>query len=839
MTSTTPAESWPQYYVGQHESKRQLPISPETLHQALEVGYRMLTTPITTPDFHSRVLTTLSNHLWDLKTSSNGASSIPTIPTLSPTDTPLAPGETLSQLFGVVSPWIDLASPDPVVFEISRQVLELEVSYAAFCGLGSVIIPGPKLQYGNAHGEGVAQYAFAVQEALSLSNYTQLLIHLPMVYHPDQDSEDVEGSLSQHVRSEYVEEGGKSEHDFLGTWDAWNVIRTVCKYNARLLVALAIPRHLPPMHVQSRWLSEPLKLLSLTTQTFSPYLGQYPSLTQSHQALIHRYMRLRIPPWILLCDVGPIPGSQTQDPVSLLSNGTHTTDPSVLPTPAEAAHLPSQNKAPNSGKGPTDYLTYILNDLQRKQSPLTILESFGAGYQDYLQGPLQPLADNLESMTYEVFEKDPIKYDAYESAIRKALTDWDLNQKPASAPDGRSVVVAVVGAGRGPLVTRALKAAGEAGVQIEIWAVEKNPNAFVLLQRHNEMEWHNRVHLIQSDMREWQGPFSSSQSASTNQHQTPNQTHQAEKKKHHHTIDILISELLGSFADNELSPECLSHPCSLLSSPHGISIPSSYTNYLSPISAPKLHSDIQLRTLNGDTTAVGTPYVVMLHAIDFLAKKDVERGFWRETTKEERGKGMGERRKVWRVDEEAVIESAWSFEHGALKKEVEGVKGDNRHNNRTASLHFNIPHRGVCHGLAGYFEAVLYDNIELSTHPLRMKEKGCADMMSWFPIYFPLKTPLYTPSSSTMTVTIRRVTDSRKVWYEWMVETFLLQPAADRSSTIPSTSNSDFRGGEKREEKREGVRDSKGTGMGKAVREKKIRLGVSEVGTSKENGCMM
>jgi N-acetylmuramic acid 6-phosphate (MurNAc-6-P) etherase len=40
-------------------------------------------------------------------------------------------------------------------------------------------------------------------------------------------------------------------------------------------------------------------------------------------------------------------------------------------------------------------------------------------------------------------------------------------------------VVAVAGAGRGPLVDRALKAAQSAGRQIEIFAVEKNPHAFV------------------------------------------------------------------------------------------------------------------------------------------------------------------------------------------------------------------------------------------------------------------------------------------------------------------------------------------------------------------------
>jgi type II protein arginine methyltransferase len=40
-------------------------------------------------------------------------------------------------------------------------------------------------------------------------------------------------------------------------------------------------------------------------------------------------------------------------------------------------------------------------------------------------------------------------------------------------------VVAVVGAGRGPLVDRALKAAESAGRQIELFAVEKNPHAFI------------------------------------------------------------------------------------------------------------------------------------------------------------------------------------------------------------------------------------------------------------------------------------------------------------------------------------------------------------------------
>lgn len=55
------------------------------------------------------------------------------------------------------------------------------------------------------------------------------------------------------------------------------------------------------------------------------------------------------------------------------------------------------------------------------------------GYEDYLQIPLQPLMDNLDRYTYEIFEKDPVKYREYQRAIRCALTDRkteDPDQKP-------------------------------------------------------------------------------------------------------------------------------------------------------------------------------------------------------------------------------------------------------------------------------------------------------------------------------------------------------------------------------------------------------------------------
>ncbi|KAI4276926.1 MAG: hypothetical protein LQ337_002135, partial [Flavoplaca oasis] len=208
-----------------------------------------------------------------------------------------------------------------------------------------------------------------------------------------------------------------------------------------------------------------------------------------------------------------------------------------------------------------------------------------------------------------------------------------------------------------------------------------------------------------------------------------------------------------------LSPECLDPLITNLLNPtHGISIPSSYTSHLTPIAAPKLHADIASRTPS-DPKAPNTPYVVMLHAIDYLS-----------TTPPENPSAVAAAK--------PIVQEAWRFSHAVVRasntsaaspfsmgsNERHGKNGggsnntdpleksksaaingdDNKHNTRFARLTFPTPHRGCMHGLAGYFEAVLYGDIELSTHPLRADAKS-KDMTSWFPIYFPLKVTLPFP----------------------------------------------------------------------------------------------
>ena len=178
----------------------------------------------------------------------------------------------------------------------------------------------------------------------------------------------------------------------------------------------------------------------------------------------------------------------------------------------------------------------------------------------------------------------------------------------------------MAGAGRGGLVSRCLVAFERSNRGGIIYAIEKNPSAFVTsvqillplvsfdkplrrLQGRKEAEWGDKVQILHGDMRVIEIP---------------------EK------ADILVSELLGSFGDNELSPECLDGAMRFLTrkpppscfflptnalSAEGISIPSSYTAHLAPISSSKLQKEVNSK----DEKGTETPYVVMFQAVNMLS----------------------------------------------------------------------------------------------------------------------------------------------------------------------------------------------------------------------------
>ena len=159
----------------------------------------------------------------------------------------------------------------------------------------------------------------------------------------------------------------------------------------------------------------------------------------------------------------------------------------------------------------------------------------------------------------------------------------------------------------------------------------------------------------------------------------------------------------------------------------GISIPASYTAHISPIASSRHHTELLRRAKSDDQSVFETPYVVWLQSYDHIAT-------------------------LRPADQ---IQELWAFQHPNPRISPPG----NSHNERQAVARFRTTAaRAKVNGIAGYFEAVLYKDIELSTRPDRIDVKS-PDMISWFPAYFPLK--VFPPSSSLHVLTLATILDSR------------------------------------------------------------------------------
>ncbi|KAL9092668.1 MAG: hypothetical protein Q9159_000739 [Coniocarpon cinnabarinum] len=769
------------FYIGFCEPCCGEVVTEEVFHHAEDLGYDFLATPITNNYYRMRVLEEVRNASVQDVERRNPA--LPAFSQLSPLqggETNVSPNEVSSKAVYIIDDWIDLACDDPVVADFSKQVLLQEVNYAGFCGATNVVVHGPRFLSRNHRRQQVLTYADAIREAQASSPSVSISILLPLALE-DLDNEDSpwkHKSVIWHIRHKDVSDYPRRQLmlDDLSIWDVWHSIQAACKYDNRVSIALIIPKKLPPSFVLDRWLSEPIRLLELPFSSFTPNQRNVDVLTKPHQDFLARALRGKVAPWILLRELDGLPGVE-YNRGGEEGSALHS-DFGSRPSPAEIsfAQLTPQQTSP--------HLMYLREHLQRKQPVRSTLEKYGAGYQDWPQSPLQPLADNLDSVTYEVFEKDPVKYAWYECAVKSALEDFASQGWLRGGRNGNAVVVAVVGAGRGPLMQRVLQASKSTGVEVEAWALEKNPSAFVHLQKRNALEWNSEIHLVQSDMRSWSGPTDS--------------------EGNRIGVNILVSELLGSLADNELSPECLDGVQHLLHPTHGISIPSSYSAFATPVAAQELWRAIKYRvspaTSNSKITdPMQLPYVSWLHTFDYLATAPHNSEAQDNSAQQyDRGSTKDIKR--------PSIANLWSFHHpDVAHKSNSTAAKSNHHNIRTAHHTFRLPHRGVCHGIAGYFEAVLYDrastikqlkshsteatdetvhpppsdqpwpsdpsHVVLSLNPLTMPIAS-PDMISWFPLFFPFKTPVYVPNDAEMELSIWRKTDDRGVWYEWCAEVF-------------------------------------------------------------------
>jgi type II protein arginine methyltransferase len=417
----------------------------------------------------------------------------------------------------------------------------------------------------------------------------------------------------------------RSQNSDLGItdgWNAWDSLRHMTGHHHRLSVVLEVGEDVPSdPRVLQRWAAEPVKAVLLPTSLFLTNKKGFPVLSKKHQNALAVLLRFKI---------------------QIIFSGR----------PRHADLFAS-------------YAEYIQHLRSRAASELTEGERFTQSYKDTLQSPLQPLMDNLEGQTYETFERDATKYIQYERAVASALEEYRTNclrnaehegmlpqqryvlptahpmppsppglPQPQSPPAStcedethidvdigdldelgesvakkhfnRTAVVMVVGAGRGPLVAAALGASLSTGVPIRVFAVEKNENAVITLRNRVMSERWNNVTIVSCDMRTWQPPDGQ-------------------------LADLLVSELLGSWGDNELSPECLDGAQRFLKPVTGVSIPCDYSSFLAPVSCSKLWMGARDIDLMGGAGCGGTgrpgtkatsldmPYVVKFHNVFQIA----------------------------------------------------------------------------------------------------------------------------------------------------------------------------------------------------------------------------
>ncbi|KAL4657197.1 protein arginine N-methyltransferase 5 [Arapaima gigas] len=528
-------------------------------------------------------------------------------------------------IVGKLSPWIQTDSEVETERRNSEAALVQELNFSAYLGLPAfmVSLKGPRC----------ANLARVLLNHINTGHHSCMFwIRVPLMA-----PEDIRDDIIENEPAKHSDDGTDDEK----TWCWWHTFRTLCDYNKRICLAIEIGPDMPSDAVIDKWLGEPIKAAILPTSIFLTNKKGFPVLSKAHQRIIFRLFKL-----------------ETQ----FIFTGTSR----------------------HSEKDFRSYLQYLEYLNQNRPAPNSY-ELFAKGYEDYLQSPLQPLMDNLESQTYEVFEKDPIKYSQYQQAVYKCL----LDRVPEEEKDTNVQVLMVLGAGRGPLVNASLRAAKQADRKIRVYAVEKNPNAIITLENWKFEEWGDQVTVVSCDMREWVAP---------------------------EMADIIVSELLGSFGDNELSPECLDGAQRFLKD-GGVSIPCSYTSFLAPLSSSKLYNEVRgCRERDKDPEChFETPYVVRLHNFHQLADP----------------------------------KPCFTFRHPST----------DMNNNRYQCLQFSVSCNSVLHGFAGYFETTLYKDVMLSK------------MLLFFVcLHFCFsQQPILLSRNDNVSVRFWRCNNGKKVWYEWAV----------------------------------------------------------------------
>lgn len=484
------------------------------------------------------------------------------------------------------------------------------------------------------------------------------------------------------------------------TWLNWDAIRTTCSYNARLKVALQFTNECFPIKALGRWLREPISALTIQLSIFEMNVHSQPILPHNHLINLLAIISFKLMelPNVILVDGG----GRTVGKCNLKSPFISYTQNVMLQY--KKISIPP-------------LYSHTIHSLKKGDVPSRLLSSTYM-----LQAPLEPLVEKLDNETYKVFEQDDTKYHKYYEAMLERIDD--ISEEYGGLQNGVGLFMPIhvlfVGPGRGPLIDKffqALDALDISSNYFHLTAIERNSTVINYLHEKNRDSWYGMVNIKHMDVRAYTKQF---------------------RRGEDFPVQMVISELMGSFGCNELMPECIDgianlHVCEDSTC---IFIPERIDSYVLPVYAPKLWRLASKKSPD-------KLYVPMLP--DYLC-----------------------------LNENPL--PVWSFSSIASNYKMEKEKSSfgfyNRHNSRQMRAKMPVFSKSVVHGFAGFFKATLAPGIEINNLPMfgNRDQPFCT---SWQPAFFPLETPLFIADKSDLEICFRRVCSSDSVWYEWSAEALL------------------------------------------------------------------
>lgn len=221
----------------------------------------------------------------------------------------------------------------------------------------------------------------------------------------------------------------------------------------------------------------------------------------------------------------------------------------------------------------------------------------------------------------------------------------------------------------------------------------------------------------------------------------------------HFRADLIISELLGSFGDNELAPECMAHAHRFLS-PRGVMIPANSTSYLLPVCYPR--SRRLVAKWSRGLSARPTPSVVYTTSATHLTTEKIPIFHYDYTDL-----------KDCLATEKLAKPRFDLFIHNSNAHRSDRFMGNSVKNQSEESIEHSGTNR--LDGFMGYFEAQLFGDHSLSIFPYSDQQAG---QDSWFPIFFPSPPRAKDTLPKSITLAIKRVSEGAHAWYEWELEDY-------------------------------------------------------------------